>query len=193
MFKNKVKFHPSLRKINLLLLVVSFFQFSFGQFDLPDVSNLDTYEKKEHFLLALFKLDQHFRMEEMELAFSGDSIKKMENIKNWIKADSICREQTAQYITLYGYPSGESLTPVAKSAPLTVILHMPADMNQFFMYFDELNQAYKNQFLSESDFDFYLCKALFEIKHLDYIQCGELKMDNKIQQVKKISADFINK
>jgi hypothetical protein len=177
----------------ILFGFLSIFHPFFGQFNLPDVTKLDTYQKKEEFLLDLFRLDQHFRIEEMEIAGSTDKEKVSENLKNWLKADSICREQTAQYINLYGYPSGDSLSSLAKTAPLWVILHAVSELSYFFKYFNVLNHAYKNQAFSESDFDFYLCRALFVIQNVDYVNCGVMSMDKKIKKVKKISRSYVNK
>ena len=128
------------------------------------ISNLDTNEKKEAFLIELHDIDQGNRGEKIGLQrleilkrnnYNIYSQEYLEFLFKRMKIDSINTVKAMAYLDTYGYPEFGVKNNEARRAINLILMHQPTYEKQLRL-FPYVYQAFKNDFISADSFSFLL-------------------------------------
>lgn len=134
-----------------------------------EIAALNTPEKREAFLVDIFKKDQNFRKNEKSSVlqtYGSDSEEYRDFIKQYLEIDETNREKIHAYLQKFGYPIDPKFSREAKDAPWLVIHHM-TDVQQRKSYFPYLDTAFHQKALNVEQLDLYLGRT-YEFQFGEY-------------------------
>lgn len=130
-----------------------------------EIASLNTHDKKEHFLLNLFKSDQSHRVTQGDTAIKYGYLSKkhIAFLKDGVKQDSINFEKAIFYSETFNYPSCNEFSELACLSMLYVVGHRGSfeDQKSVFNYF---HVAYIENKIDEDKFLF-LLDEMYERKY----------------------------